>query len=408
MRKRLQEERGVSAVILVVSLIGLMGAALISVDYGNTIQTRRNLITGTDSTALERARFENFRASPLTGPGPIACPEATWTDYLIRNVGTFVAGSESCNVYPDGTTGTGYVVIQANKEARTRFGGIFGIGNTQPLSISAARYGFVTAPRGLRPMAFCNLNHHIQEWMSIVDPASDGGTTITTTEQAWYETLPTLEPAEHPSYLGAGVVHRMWFNRLASDGACGASPGNWGWMDFDCLPPDAQSCGNPNPDIRSWLDHGYQGTVTTWNTANDNPAINPLGNNNGTCDQDAEISASKWGCVNGTDGIRLNSESSELNMLIANKVRFHVPIFKAVSGGGNNSRYEIYAFLYVQLHGWNKTSDDGYFDMEFFEISVNSGACCSTTSLPGGNMRGSKLCGVDHDEGAPLSARCGQ
>ena len=408
MRKRLGDERGVSAVILVVSLVGLMGAALISVDFGNTIQTRRNLITGPDSTALDRARVEAFRATPLTGPGPVACPEATWTDYLLRNVGTIVAGSESCNVYPNGSTSTGYVVVQAQKEARTRFGGLFGIGNTHPLSISAAQYGFVTDARGLRPMAFCNLNHHIGEWMSIVDPASPGGNTITDDERAWYNTLPTTEPTEHPSYLGAGVVHRMWFNRQAADGQCGGSPGNWGWMDFDCLPPDSSSCGNPNPDIRAWLDHGYPGLVTVWRDANDDPAVNPLGNDNGTCDQDPEIGAANYGCVNGTDGMRLNSEASELDTLIANGTRFHVPIFRNVSGSGNNSRYEIVAFLYVRLWSWHKDAVDGYFDLEFFDISSNSGSCCSTVSLPGGSMRGTKLCGVDHDAGATIGARCGQ
>jgi Flp pilus assembly protein TadG len=407
MRRRLNDERGISAVILVVSLLALMGAALISIDYGNTIQTRRHLITATDSTALDRARVENDRANALTGPGPIACPENDWQDYLLRNVGAQGLSGQQCNVYPNGSTGTGYVVVQALKESRTRFGGLFGIGNTNPLSISAAQYGFITAARGLRPMAFCNQNDHIQEWLSIVDPASDGGTEITTTEQAWYNTLPTLEPDDHPTtYVGAGVVHRMWFNRQSDDGACGGAPGNWGWMDFDCIPAIAGSCNNPNPDIQKWLSQGYSGLVTTWNTTNDNPSINPLGNNNGTCDIPDEINPASYGCVNGSDGMRLNSEGPELNTLISNGTHFHVPIFKAVSGSGNNTRFEIYGFLGVRLWGWYKDSTNGYFDMEFFEL-LNSGACCSPVPSVGA-VRGIKLCGVDHDSAAPLSARCGQ
>ena len=377
-RKRLNDERGISAVIVAISLVGLMGAALISVDYGNVVQTRRNLITGTDSTALERARVEAFRATQLSGPGPIACPEATWTDYLIRNVGSYVNGSESCNVYPNGTTGTGYVVVQAQKEARARFGGLFGLGNTQPLSVSAAQYGYITAARGLRPMAFCFLNDHVQEWLAMVSPSSDGGTTITAAERAVYNQLPTTEPAGHPTQYaaqGAGVVHRMWFSRQSEDGQCGTSPGNWGWMDFQCTVADRSSCGNPNPDIRTWIDEGYDGLVSVWNTTNDNPAINPAGNSNGRCDTLNEVDA-KWGCLNGTDGLRLNSERDELNRLIANRTRFHVPIFKGLSGSGNNSRYEILGFLGVRLWGWDKQSNDGYFDMEFFEL-LNSGACCS-------------------------------
>ena len=409
MKKRLQDERGISAVIVAISLVGLMGAALISVDYGNTVQTRRNLITGTDATALERARAEVYRTTALVGPGPVACPEATWTDYLLRNVGTIVAGSESCNVYPNGSTGTGYVVVQAQKEAATRFGGLFGLGNTQPLSVSAAQYGFVTAARGLRPMAFCNLNDHIQEWLSIVGPTSDGGTTITPTELAWYNTLPTVEPVDHPSIYagsGAGVVHRMWFNRQSDDQPCGGSPGNWGWMDFDCLPASSSTCGNKNENIRKWTQTGYSGLVSIWNAANDDPLINPLGNDNGSCDIDNEISPWDWGCVNGTDGVRLTSESTELNFLKNNAVRFHIPIFQAMTGTGNNSRFEIYGFLGVRLWDWKKVASDGWFDMEFFEF-LNSGACCSPVPTPG-SVRGVRICGVDHIQGTPLSARCGQ
>lgn len=397
--------------IVAVSLIGLMGAAMLSIDYGNTVQTRRNLITGTDSIALERARFENDRAVPLAGPGPIECP-AGWTDYLLRNVGTYVTSSGSCNVYPNGTTSTGYVVVQAQKEARTRFGGIFGIGNTQPLSVSAAQYGFITAARGLRPMTFCDQNDHIQEWLTITSSTSPGGAVITPAEEAWYNSLPTLEPTDHPTQyaaLGAGVVHRMWFSRQGDDGACGGSSGNWGWLDFDCVPAGNNStCGNANADLPPEIHDGWEGPVSTWNSANDAPPVNNLGNSNGRCDIDNEIGPQAYGCVNGVDGMRLqsNGEKDGLDYLKDNGIKFHVPIFKGLTGTGNNSRFEIVGFLGVRLWGWDKVGSDGYFDFEFFEL-LNTGFCCSPVPTAGA-VRGVKLCGVDHDNGAPLSARCGQ
>src|SRR5205807_2465660 len=146
--KRIRDERGISTVIAVVSLVGLFGAVMLSLDYGNALSTRRNLVTGTDTTALHQARLEAF--APGTACQNGGGSTASWQDYLIRNVGSVVSGSGVCTVHPDPNhPGTGYVVVEARKQADTRFAGMFGIGSTQPYSLSAAQYGYSKGVKGL-------------------------------------------------------------------------------------------------------------------------------------------------------------------------------------------------------------------------------------------------------------------
>jgi len=45
-------EEGITAVIVAISMVALMAALMLSVDAGNTWQTRRQIITATDPSAL--------------------------------------------------------------------------------------------------------------------------------------------------------------------------------------------------------------------------------------------------------------------------------------------------------------------------------------------------------------------
>jgi hypothetical protein len=438
MRRRVawRSEKGISSVIVAVSLIALFGITMLSVDYGSTVTTRRHLITATDSTALDRARFELFRNPAFAGPGPISCPEAAWVSFLDRNLGTNNYQDQTCNIFPNGSTGTGYVVVDGRTTSQTRFGGLFGIGNTHPYSLSAAQYGFAISAKGLRPFAFCNLNSHVQEWLAATQPGSPGGVNVTAAEVAsWYTANPSDDV--HPLYTGsgslmgagfpdAGAVHRMYFSKQAGDGACGddAGAGNWGWVDFNCTYEAESSgnyqCGNGNPDLGDWLnDPGYEGDVNVWqpNSALPPPAdvdgnqvcAEPVGG-----DPFREVGPAR-GCLNGTDGMRMqgNAETSALDYLVNNQVLFHVPIFNHTEGSGNNVKYQIYGFLGVRLWKWAKCvgsacpaghSGDGFFDLEFLSL-LTDGKCCSPNPLPGA-QKAVRICDVDHDAVASVDARC--
>jgi hypothetical protein len=385
LKGRFEDERGISTVIVAISLIALFGAAMLSIDYGNTIQTRRNLITGTDATALEQARVE--------AKTPGAACQLGWTDYLARNVGTFLTTpAPTCIRHPDPAhPGTGWIEVQAYKESQTRLGGLFGIGNTRPWSLSAAQYGFATGVRGLRPMSFCNLNGHIQEWLDIVDLEPDGST-ITPAEQLQYDLLRGLPPTDHPIYIGAGVVHRMFETKTwGGGGTCpgGGASGNWGWQDFNCENGVSGSCGNNNADLGEWIRDGWDGNVGVF------PGPSSA------CDDTTDPFTNPGGCLNGTTGSRGNSLDNDLETLIESGIKFYVPIFQNVCCTGQSIHMQVYGFLGVRLWGIGSVKSDPYFDLEFLDI-LTTGTCCSKTPT-GTNLKAVKLCDVDHDPDATSS-----
>lgn len=373
MRARLRihrEERGISTVIVAVSLVGIIGAAMISLDAGNMWQTRRNIITGTDSTALDQAKFLAFSSDPVALCRTATSGQLSWEDYMLRNSGGGLGVDPiACDAVSNGD-GTGYVVVQGRKEASTRFGGLFGIGNTNPYSYSAAEWGYITEAEGLRPMGICGENEHIQEWLAFKNNDTP---------------MPSTGP-EHPIYSGAGVVHRIMFTKENPD-ACGEdAPGNWGWMDFECNNDDdtpESVCGNPNSTLVEWILNGYQPPVGV-----------------GDCDGDAGTPGGESGdYCNGETGSSGGSVANALQTLVDNHTKFAIPIFDtATDPPGNNTFFNMKYFVGVKLWGFQVTGDasERYFDFEFVDL-VTSGNCCSPVPEVDTGLRGITLCDVDHD-----------
>lgn len=367
-----KDERGISAVIVVVSLLGIFGAALLSLDAGNMWQTRRNIITATDATALNQAAIL-AHAAPGSG-----CQD-TWEDLLLQNGGS---GSTAIDcVATWGSDGLGYVAVDGRKLAATRFGGLFGIGDTQPYSYSVAQWGFPTTAKGLRPIGICKDNQHFVEWMNYkTDP----------TYKSTYENLSTTDPANHPTYAEAeNTVHRLFIDHM-NDQPCGGAPGNWGWLGFDGVPAD------PN-EIADWLRNGWNEDVTI-RVASEPPC--PPGK--GDADDSAE------GCVPSDSGIGGSSAvNSALDFLLGKPI--YILVFdvadctpsggKGKGGGGVGCDFEAYTFLNVTLRGFDLTGNPKYMDFEFIDHII-SGKCCAG-SPPNGVDAGGRtvaLCDVDHSK----------
>jgi hypothetical protein len=377
---------------MVISLIAIFGAALLSIDFGSAWAARRNVITGTDATALDQARAAAVSANPTTCTG-------AWTDYLYRNVSNVVAASTSCVLHPDPAhPGTGYVTVEARRKADTRFGGLFGFnGDQQPYSLSAAQYGYVTKPKGLRPMGFCLTNDHIQQWLDLKSGAITQGQydalkgTGDPGGPDGPDALHFMDPPpdgniDYPSGYTGGVVHRMYFTKdnPADCGAVGTVPGNWGWIDFN-------GGSNSNADTKDWILNGYDGEV----------AVNDCNADGTTGDPCPGDTGSSGGSV-----------SSQLQTLVDNGSEFPIPIFSNATGPGSNANFTIWGFLVIKLRGFKDTGSSAsrYFDMEFLDTIV-SGKCCSNTSPQPGGPKGVQLCGVDHDAATTdtiIATRCGQ
>ena len=343
---RLRDERGVSAVIVAVSLIAMMSALVLSLDAGNLWQTRRHLITGTDAAALEAARL-----AAINGPDD-ACDN--YIETLNKNAGSEVTPID-CKIVADATGDTGYVVIEATKTAHVRFGGVLGLMDQQPYSKSAARWGFITAIEGLRPIGICWLNPHVQSYL---------------------QNQPLLDIGDHP----ASGIHRIYYNKEQPD-LCGTTaPGNWGFLDLD-------GGANSNADLVAWLRNGYPGVV-------------------GTDDCDANGTPGD-GCE-GDTGSSGGSTDQALQFLVDQTNdgggEFPIVIFNSVTGTGANVEYNVFAFLGVKLHGFLVTGaeEDRYFDFEFVKLT-RPGRCCELTGVDTG-VKGMRLCTVDHNKDSDITA----
>ncbi len=441
---RLRDERGVTTVVVVVSLIGIFSAVVLSLGFGSAWANRRVIITATDGAALQQARLAALSG---TACDDAARPIDNWSDFLSRNAKDITF--QNCDLVPDAAhPGTGYVLVEANKTANAPFGGLFGIGSTQPYSLSAVEYGFAPKPEGLRPMAFCLDNAHVLQWIwyqnwriaqgeieGTVDPSF--GQIMSSTYNGLKGTLDAgrppvkgvdysgasgsvlfkpppglpgdgLEPRiDYPlgsdkfgtggtSYLSYGVVHRMFFTKddIYEGGNCPSdieASGNWGWIDLD-------GRDNSTNLQKEWTEEGYDGQVA----ADD-------------CNAD-EVSGDP--CF-GDPGSSGGANQQALDSLIANQTQFYIPIFSNITCPpedpapcpGENSAFQIWGFLPLILRGYLVTGQeqDRFFDFEFKDV-ITSGPCCSKTGGIG-TPKGIRICGVDHDGAttdAIIAARCGQ
>lgn len=404
-----RDERGISAVIVAVALIGIFGATLLSVDAGNMWQTRRTIIRGTDATALDQAIFAaKTDATDCNRPGAnFNSDYSAWTNTLQVNTAGFISGTESCTFTPHPTiAGAGYVQVEANKLANTRFGGLFGIGDTSPYSLSAALIGYPISILGLRPIGLCILNDHYQEWLDLQDG------TITRLE---YDALRGNPESEHPIYDGAGVVHHITYAKDQPD-ECGDitnSPGNWGLIDFD-------GGSNPSSEFADWILNGYDGSVSAPDDCDaDGTNPDPGGGAGDQCNGDpGAIGGNDNGGCSLSPGGSTNNVAEAMRCIMSKSgppptyIEFPIIVFYDATdcttggGGGNNCKYDLARYLFVRLWGFDMGSN-GYLDLEFVE-GVATGLCCDTTPSQT-DVKVVKICAVDHDtSGLTIAQRCEQ
>jgi hypothetical protein len=387
------EERGISTVVVVASLLGLFAATLLSVDFGSMWSTRRRIVSGTDATALDQAIFAARTGATdcnRVGTATFDARYQDWRNILQVNTNGFVAGSESCRFVGVGSGGiVGYVAVEARKRAETRFGGLFGLGDTQPYSFSAARIYYPDALRGLRPIGICIDNRHVQEWLAYLD----NGTPMP---------QPGSSP-DHPVYAGAGTVHRIQYGKDDQDD-CGNAPGNWGFQDFDG--PDS---GNSNDQFKDWLLNGYDGLVNAPGDCNNDGSPDPCpgdpgagsGNSNQDCPGNVTTIGEALSCIRSIPG----------NPPVIKE--FPIVIFDSATcnqgggGGGNTCAFNVVRYVGVRLWGFdlNGAQARRWFDFEFVPF-VGTGPCCARSPNQT-DVKAVELCAVDHDApGRTEASRC--
>ena len=397
---KLREERGISTVIVLVSLVGIFSAAMLSVDFGSMWTTRRTIISGTDATALDQAIFAAKTGATdcnRFGSGGFNGLYQDWTNTLHLNTNGFVVGSQNCAFTSVNSGGVvGFVGVEARKEAETRFGALFNLGSSEPYSYSAARVYYPDAVQGLRPIGICIANHHVQEWLNYLNngtPMPTGG-------------------ADHPSYTGATLsVHRITYTKDSND-ACGDAPGNWGYQDYD-----GDDGGNSDEEFKDWMLDGYEGLVNAPSDCDNdgsgtsdapggvgdecpgNPGTGSA--NDGQPCHDSSL-AGVFGCVASVAGSPPTIK--EFPIVIFDRATCTT---SGGGGGGNTCTFNIVRYVVVRLWGFKLTGaqDARYFDFEFVP-GIANGPCCDP-SPDQTDIKAVALCAIDHDNsGLTTTQRC--
>jgi hypothetical protein len=401
------DERGVSAVIVGISLVALFGAAVLAVDSGSLWSARRNLITDTDAAVLAAARYM------LANPGAACEAVARGENSAAGNEAKTVLAANDAKstmklfqVFPyngDCASGAGRVRVDGEHKSAPIFAGMFGFKARNVFSSSTSQYGPLSGGNGVRPIAICQQDPHWREWIAAggnpnnpTYAALNGTDDPATTKFEKPDEGVWDAGVDHPNYasvlrVSAHTVHRVSFKKT-SDGACGFdAPGNWGWLDFD-------PHGGGSSDLRDRLIDGYNRTVSL-----------------GTRDPgDENCDPTQPGYDNcGPETGDMASSKAALDKLIcttdtASCLKFPIVIFDTMKPrGGSNTDFHPIAFLGVILRGYNKITGGpnaakGYFDFEFVDAMFEGdvvGAPVQDATLKGVN-----LCGGNY--GAQIDLNC--
>lgn len=367
------DQRGISGVVISVCLMAVFGAAVLTVDAGNLWQTRRNIITGTDASALQEAASAAVLTTTPTGCTP------EWSTAVTANSGS-LSSPLSCTVTvsrftPAGVPLMGYVVVDAQKTSTTRFGGVVGVGDAYPYSLSAARWGPPNGLIGLRPFGLCDEDPHYKEWLAYAArgyPSSPSDP---------YNQL-RGSGTDHLAYTGAGVVHRLEIDN--GGGSCGQAPGNWAWLDYN-------SESNPTGAQRQWWGEGYT------------PIVYVHTGPDCTLEQ-AQDGDTRDGCVPGNTGNRGNSFDELLEELKLSGHAVPIMVFSHLTGQGQISIFQAVGFLSIVVRDYNVHGSKHWLDLEF--VVHNWGGSCCNPDAPDNGTRVTQLCDVDHNPDGSTATHC--
>lgn len=378
-----RDEAGFAAVFVAVAVFLIFGAALISVDAGSVWTSRRDLITGTDAAALAAARFFSRSAqAACSGPGQAAGQGEAQLLLAGNNPSSELI--EFAVVPSDCAAGAGHVKVGATQPAAAFFAPIFEIDDIEVSSASVAQYGQIVTLTRLRPIGLCAETAHVAEW------TASGGNPESPAYRALDGFDDPLTPLyDHPGddvYPGAGVVHRIGFEKT-SDAECGAdSPGNWGWLDFNgaALP-------NGSTALAQWLLNGYPEPVTLGTAAYGDEDCEKDRKGAQDCDANPGAHSSTKKAL---DRIKCKRAVPTSRCLA-----FPVIVYDQVSGRGATAEYHHVAFLGVVLRGHKKVTGtpapDSHFDFEFVDLLWEGTIGIGPSGIPG--VRGIGLCGIDSD-----------
>lgn len=324
----LRAEDGAAAAFLVLSIVVLLGSAVISIDVGSLWTTRRSLVTGTDAAALAAASY--LARSPSS-----ACRQDGKEDARRRAAELLTSNDKDAqisafSIEASDCSSSGTVDVSARLPAPIYFGSIFDVQEAKVSAEASAQWGPITTIEGLRPLALCTNDSSVVQW--------------TTIPRSAYRSLdgiddPMTPVYDHPGdeiYPGAGVVHRI---PEKEDSDCpGGTKGNWAWLDFN-------GTNRPNgaSALRRWITEGFGQPVTLGKAASGDEDCRP--------DQDGyeecQGRPDKEGKIDSALKTMTCAPSTPTDACMA----FPIVIYDRSKKRGGRSEYHPSAFLGVVLRG---------------------------------------------------------
>jgi hypothetical protein len=457
---RLREERGISAIIVSVSLVGLFGAAMLAIDAGSAWATRRKIVTGTDAAALAAARYfsNNPGQACLNGDG-------TWNGLQVPGgnaEATTVLSANSSDAEHDAANGflltvsgcstghpVGHVRFDGRLGSQQAFSGVFGFSKVKPLSSSTAEFGYITSPVGLRPIAICDQSTVTWTGQPVIPlgavpgPSSLAPTgyyphfalwnwfqkgTPATFDQAAYDRYFGTLDSDYPSisvqtgnpakgsinnglpYLspanGGGVVHRINSRDSCNGGAewrgwvdlnGGANGG--GSVDSQCPPPRDKL-----QTLECMLKIGYNNNPAPVGVGDPSTSpVTPPQCNNSPSPWCLEDSGGHNGVKDSLDYITCPAAETSADCVRDGKTIVVILDNGVFLVSGNDEVHQV-AFVNVIMRGWGDPASNNpcngnsgcFFDFEFVSIQT-TGTIGHNPSPTDVSPKGTDLCGIDHD-----------
>lgn len=275
-------EEGATATLFLLSLMVFLGIAMLAIDVGFVMTSRRGQVADADSAALAAAQamIDNRCAND---PTTEATAYVTVNDPSTRVDGVSVTPTTPIPPGPGCEPASGVVEVRTSRDSVLIFAPLFGFDVAPTYTTSGAAYGQITEMEGLRPIGLCTNDPHFRtEWRPALQAERNGSpwgaaqwlaaTTAANVElQALYPGLFT--PDEwHPTsrngtpYPAGSHVHRFVFQSPATGNSCGQGPvGNFGWLDFDGVgggdvPSDCDVVPG-NDELKCDLETGFKGLV---------------------------------------------------------------------------------------------------------------------------------------------------
>jgi len=215
----IQEERGATAVIVVLSLFALFGMIVLTVDVGGLLWARRAMVNASDAAALAAAQ------SCIDNSVPWEFEEG-WADQLATsNVESVVTAGDNITARPNCHLGRpGYVSVEYTTEWPLFFGGVLGAGNMGQVTTAATAHWGASGTASPIPLVI---------YVGALQGACE---------------IPDVEP---------GVTCFIW-----EDNNVGVGGGDFGFLDVKLYEegggwdiPKAGRCNNQGgtPQLRDWI-----------------------------------------------------------------------------------------------------------------------------------------------------------